>query len=89
MFIKIKERIVNVTRVREFQLLNDTIYIHYVDDKTSHVSFSTNEEAAAAHEDILHMINGNYIPSWVQNTPMSYNPHTSNSTGNWHGDIPF
>lgn len=92
MFIKIKERIVNITRVREFQLLNDTIYIYYTDDKISHVSFPTNAEAAAAHEDILHMINGNYIPSWVQNTPMSYNPHdydTSNGTGNWHGDIPF
>lgn len=92
MFIKIKERIVNITRVREFQLLNDVIYIHYVDDKTSHVSFPTKAEAAAAHEDILHMIDGNYIPSWVQNTPASYNPHaydTSNGTSNWHGDIPF
>jgi hypothetical protein len=57
--------------------------VHFAEDRWFSLCYNSREEAAAAHEDILHMINNNYIPSWVQNTSMSYN------TSDWHGDIPF
>lgn len=92
MFIKLQNRIINTDKVWDFELRGDMIYAHFAEGRWIPFYYDSEEEAAAAHEDILHMIDNNYIPSWVQNTPMSYNPHdydTSNGTGNWHGDIPF
>lgn len=92
MFIKLKNRIINTDKVWDFELRDDLIFIHFGDNCWIAIPYHSEEEAAAAHEDILHMIDNNYIPSWVQTTPMSYDPHrydTSNGTGDWHGDIPF
>lgn len=92
MFIKIKNHILNTDKVLDFELRDSTVIAHLTEDYCIPFIYNSKEEASAAHEDILHMIDETYIPSWVQNTPMSYNPHmydTSNGTGDWHGDIPF
>lgn len=70
MFIKLQNRIVNTDKVWDFELRGDMIYVHFAEDRWFSLCYNSREEAAAAHEDILHMIDNNYISSWVQNTPM-------------------
>ena len=56
MFIKLQNRIINTDKVWNFELRGNMIYVHFAEDRWIPLYYNSREEAAAAHEDILHMI---------------------------------
>lgn len=65
-FIKLQNKVINTDQVKEFHKHESSISIYYTDGSKACVSYKDAAEAEAALEDILHMIDSRYIPSWVR-----------------------
>ena len=65
-FIKLQNKVINTDQVKEFHQYESSISIYYTDGSKAYVSYKDAAEAEAALEDILHMIDSRYIPSWVR-----------------------
>ena len=91
-FIKIKNNLINVDKVTNFELVSEEIWV-YVEDSPSdplNILCTGKHEAKAIFEDIPHMIENTRIPQWVRETsepipckPEYFNPDYS------YDELPF
>ena len=67
-FIKIRNRLINIDKVYDFMLCGHAIYVFYSANEEDYASieFNNDYEAALIFEDIPHLIDNNYIPSFVR-----------------------
>ena len=66
-FIKIKNSLINVDKVTNFELSIEEIWVFFDDGSNPLNIFCANEhEARLIFEDIPHLIDNNYIPSFVR-----------------------
>jgi hypothetical protein len=66
-FIKIKDSLINVDKVTNFELSAEEIWVFFDDGSNPLNIFCTNEhEARLIFEDIPHLIDNNYIPQWTR-----------------------
>ena len=70
-FIKIKDNLINVDKVTNFELDFDKIWVCFEDNPSNPLNIvcTSKNEARAIFEDIPHLINNNYIPQWVREAP--------------------
>ena len=66
-FIRIKDSLINVDKVTNFELSVEEIWVFFDDGSNPLNIFCANEhEARLIFEDIPHLIDNNYIPQWVR-----------------------
>ena len=66
-FIKIKNSLINVDKVTNFELSVEEIWVFFDDGSNPLNIFCANEhEARLIFEDIPHLIDNNYIPSFIR-----------------------
>ena len=66
-FIKIKDSLINVDKVTNFELSVEEIWVFFDDGSNPLNIFCANEhEARLIFEDIPHLINNTHIPQWVR-----------------------
>lgn len=66
-FIKIKDSLINVDKVTNFELSVEEIWVFFDDGSNPLNIFCDNEyEARLIFEDIPHLIDNNYIPDFVR-----------------------
>jgi hypothetical protein len=66
-FIRIKNSLINVDKVTNFELSAEEIWIFFDDGSNPLNIFCANEhEARLIFEDIPHLIDNNYIPQWTR-----------------------
>lgn len=65
-FIKIKNHLINIDKVYDFELCDHTIFVSYSGCESDMcIECANRQEAALIFEDIPHLIDNNYIPQWV------------------------
>jgi hypothetical protein len=66
-FIRIKDSLINVDKVTNFELSVEEIWVFFDDGSNPLNIFCANEhEARLIFEDISHLIDSNYIPAFVR-----------------------
>lgn len=66
-FIRIKDSLINVDKVTNFELSDEEIWVFFDDGSNPLNIFCANEhEARLIFEDIPHLIDNNYIPNHVR-----------------------
>lgn len=66
-FIRIKNHLINIDKVYDFELCDHTIFISYSGCESDMcIEFANRQEAALVFEDIPHLIDNNYIPAFVR-----------------------
>lgn len=66
-FIRIKDSLINVDKVTNFELSVEEIWVFFDDGSNPLNIFCANEhEARLIFEDIPHLIDSNYIPAFVR-----------------------
>ena len=66
-FIKIKDSLINVDKVTNFELSVEEIWVFFDDGSNPLNIFCANErEARLIFEDIPHLIDNTHIPQWVR-----------------------
>ena len=66
-FIRIKDSLINVDKVTNFELSAEEIWVFFDDGSNPLNIFCANEhEARLIFEDIPHLIDNNHIPQWVR-----------------------
>lgn len=86
-FIKLQNKVINTDQVKEFHQHESSISIYYTDGSKAYVSYKDTAEAEAALEDILHMIDSRYIPSWVRETAVPTRCSDNKSLPQWLLDM--
>ena len=65
-FIRIKNHLINIDKVYDFELCAHTIFVSYSGCESDMcIEFANRQEAALVFEDIPHLIANTYIPQWV------------------------
>lgn len=73
-FIKIKDSLINVDKVTNFELSAEEIWVFFDDGSNPLNIFCANEyEARLIFEDIPHLIDNNYIPNHVREQQLKWN----------------
>ena len=73
-FIKIKNSLINVDKVTNFELSVEEIWVFFDDGSNPLNIFCANEyEARLIFEDIPHLIDNNYIPNHVREQQLKWN----------------
>ena len=73
-FIKIKNSLINVDKVTNFELSAEEIWVFFDDGSNPLNIFCANEyEARLIFEDIPHLIDNNYIPNHVREQQLKWN----------------
>ena len=73
-FIKIKNSLINVDKVTNFELSTEEIWVFFDDGSNPLNIFCANEyEARLIFEDIPHLIDNNYIPNHVREQQLKWN----------------
>ena len=73
-FIKIKDSLINVDKVTNFELSAEEIWVFFDDGSNPLNIFCANEyEARRIFEDIPHLIDNNYIPNHVREQQLKWN----------------
>lgn len=68
-FIKIKDNLINIDKVTNFELSVEEIWVFFDDGSNPLNIFCANEhEARLIFEDIPHLIDNTHIPQWVRET---------------------
>lgn len=68
-FIRIKNHLINIDKVYDFELCDHTIFVSYSGCESDVcIEFANRQEAALVFEDIPHLIDNNHIPQWVRET---------------------
>lgn len=66
-FIRIKNHLINIDKVYDFELCDHTIFVSYSGCESDVcIEFANRQEAALVFEDIPHLIDNNYIPNHVR-----------------------
>lgn len=66
-FIRIKNHLINIDKVYDFELCDHTIFVSYSGCESDMcIEFANRQEAALVFEDIPHLIDNTYIPQWVR-----------------------
>jgi hypothetical protein len=66
-FIRIKNHLINIDKVYDFELCDHTIFVSYSGCESDMcIEFANRQEAALVFEDIPHLIDNNYIPNHVR-----------------------
>lgn len=66
-FIRIKNHLINIDKVYDFELCDHTIFVSYSGCESDMcIEFANKQEAALVFEDIPHLIDNNYIPDHVR-----------------------
>ena len=92
-FIKIKDSLINVDKVTNFELSAEEIWVFFDDGSNPLNIFCANEyEARLIFEDIPHLIDNNYIPNHVREQQLKWNAQramlATMSDENWD-KLPF
>ena len=90
-FIRIKDSLINVDKVTNFELSVEEIWVFFDDGSNPLNIFCANEhEARLIFEDIPHLIDSNYIPQWVREAsePIPCKPQYFNLDCSYD-DLPF
>lgn len=96
-FIKIKDSLINVDKVTNFELSAEEIWVFFDDGSNPLNIFCANEyEARLIFEDIPHLIDNNYIPNHVREQQLKWNAHQAEAravinamdASNWD-ELPF
>jgi hypothetical protein len=96
-FIRIKDSLVNVDKVTNFELSAEEIWIFFDDGSNPLNIFCANEyEARLIFEDIPHLIDNNYIPNHVREQQLKWNAQRAEAkavinamdASNWD-ELPF
>ena len=73
-FIRIKDSLINVDKVTNFELSTEEIWVFFDDGSNPLNIFCANEyEARLIFEDIPHLIDNNYIPNHVREQQLKWN----------------
>lgn len=73
-FIKIKDSLINIDKVTNFELSDEEIWVFFDDGSNPLNIFCANEyEARLIFEDIPHLIDNNYIPNHVREQQLKWN----------------
>ena len=73
-FIRIKDSLINVDKVTNFELSVEEIWVFFDDGSNPLNIFCANEyEARLIFEDIPHLIDNNYIPNHVREQQLKWN----------------
>lgn len=73
-FIRIKDSLINIDKVTNFELSAEDIWVFFDDGSNPLHIFCTNEyEARLIFEDIPHLIDNNYIPDHVREQQLKWN----------------
>lgn len=66
-FIKIKNNLINVDKVTNFELVSKEIWIYFGNNPSNFsIVCADKHEAKAIFEDIPHLIENTHIPQWVR-----------------------
>ena len=66
-FIRIKNHLINIDKVYDFELCDHTIFVSYSGCESDMcIECANRQEAALIFEDIPHLIDNNYIPNHVR-----------------------
>lgn len=96
-FIKIKDSLINVDKVTNFELSAEEIWVFFDDGSNPLNIFCANEyEARLIFEDIPHLIDNNYIPNHVREQQLKWNDQRAEAkavinamdASNWD-ELPF
>ena len=73
-FIRIKNHLINIDKVYDFELCDHTIFVSYSGCESDMcIEFANRQEAALVFEDIPHLIDNNYIPDYVREQQRQFN----------------
>ena len=90
-FIRIKNHLINIDKVYDFELCDHTIFVSYSGCESDMcIEFANRQEAALVFEDIPHLIDNNYIPQWMREAsePIPCKPEYFNSDYSYD-ELPF
>lgn len=96
-FIRIKDSLINVDKVTNFELSVEEIWVFFDDGSNPLNIFCANEhEARLIFEDIPHLIDNNYIPNHVREQQLKWNAQRAEAkavisamdASNWD-ELPF
>ena len=90
-FIKIKNSLINVDKVTNFELSVEEIWVFFDDGSNPLNIFCANErEARLIFEDIPHLIDNTHIPQWVRESsePIPCKPEYFNPDYDYD-EVPF
>lgn len=91
-FIKIKDSLINVDKVTNFDLNIEEILVYFEDSPSDPLNIicANKHEAKAIFEDIPHLIDNTYIPQWVREAsePIPCKPEYFNSDYSYD-ELPF
>lgn len=90
-FIKIKNSLINVDKVTNFELSAEEIWVFFDNSSNPLNIFCANErEARLIFEDIPHLINNTHIPQWVREAsePIPCKPEYFNPDYDYD-EVPF
>ena len=90
-FIKIKDSLINVDKVTNFELSVEEIWVFFDDGSNPLNIFCANErEARLIFEDIPHLIDNTHIPQWVRESsePIPCKPEYFNPDYGYD-EVPF
>ena len=66
-FIRIKNHLINIDKVYDFELCDHTIFVSYSGCESDMcIECANRQEAALIFEDIPHLIDNNHIPAFVR-----------------------
>jgi hypothetical protein len=66
-FIRIKNHLINIDKVYDFELCDHTIFVSYSGCESDVcIEFANRQEAALVFEDIPHLIDNSCIPAFVR-----------------------
>ena len=90
-FIKIKNSLINVDKVTNFELSVEKIWVFFDDGSNPLNIFCANErEARLIFEDIPHLVDNTHIPQWVRESsePIPCKPEYFNPNYDYD-EVPF
>lgn len=68
-FIRIKNHLINIDKVYDFELCDHTIFVSYSGCESDMcIEFANRQEAALVFDDIPHLIDNTHIPQWMRET---------------------
>ena len=91
-FIRIKDHLINVDKVTNFELNVEEIWVFFEDNPSDPLLIfcANKQEAKAIFDDIPHLIDNTHIPQWVRETsePIPCKPEYFNPDYG-HDELPF
>ncbi len=90
-FIRIKNSLINVDKVTNFELDHEEIWVYFEESPSDpmNIVFANKHEAALIFDDIPHLIDNNHIPAFVRDyDPIPCKPEYFNADYGYD-ELPF